>query len=279
MKEPEINAGPITIYNSVHVRPGERLPERFTFSFGCDPDGLPADRLFDLGESEIVEQILANPLLCHRLLEPLGAQYPHCWMVSEILTRDAAGSWPNPLPGDLDIVCGGIIGGRADFDLISCVQVKIRKVKTFDQTGQFASGSGTKQSYWTARMGFDRTLLLHCIVRIPQPLPAGYAPGWSTIVNADFERAAGACFGTIREKFKRDRELYGYGWIGWGHAFGSNWNTCGSLAVDLVYPPPFRPLDSAEGRQTREEMAASFRDLIAQQDTGNPPVIVRRKRR
>jgi hypothetical protein len=98
-------------------------------------------------------------------------------------------------------------------------------------------------------------------------------------INADFERAAKGCFGVIRGKLERDRELYGYGWIGWGQAFGNNWKRAAACQVDMVYPPPVRPLDSAEGTKTRKEMVVSFRSLISQQDVGKLPVIVRCKRK
>lgn len=276
--EPKVRGNRITLYDSVHIPPGATLPQRITFSFGADSDGLSEERLFDLGESEIIEEILTNPLLCHEFWNHFEIQYPNCWIITEILTKAATRSWSHSKPGDLDIVCGRIINGRPEFDFIACIQVKIRKVKTFDETGAFASGSGTAQAHWTAKMGFDRTLLLHCIVRIPQPLPEGYAPSWNAVVNADFKRAANGCFGVIRDKFERDRELYGYGWIGWGQALKNHWNTCGGLTVDLVYSPPHRPtLDSSEAVQSRAEMIEFFRRLISNQETGNLPLLVRCK--
>ena len=278
-KEPKVDARPITIYDSVHSPPGTTLPNQITFSFGAASDGMPEHRLFDLPESELTERLLNQPLLLHRLLPPLGIEYPNCWIVSEILTKDVTSAWSQPKPGDLDIVCGNVVSGKPQFDSIVCIQIKIRKVKTFDETGDFASGSGTTQAYWTAKMGFDRTLLLHFIVRVPQPLPEGYAPSWNAIVNANFERAAKSCFGVIRERFVQGRELYGYGWIGWGQAFGNRWDTCGGLAVDLVYPPPVRPAsDSGEAIRTRTQMVESFRRLISRQETGTLPIVVRCKR-
>ena len=92
------------------------------------------------------------------------------------------------------------------------------------------------------------------------------------------ERAAKSCYGTIRQRFEKDRELYGFGWIGWGQAYGKRWDTCGGFAVDLVYPPPQRPaVDSDEARKTRAEMIESFRSLISTQGTGSLPVIIQRK--
>jgi hypothetical protein len=73
----------------------------------------------------------------------------------------------------LGLVWGNIRDGRPDFDCIACAEIKIGKVKTLADSGDFASGSGTTQAHFTARMGFDRTLLLHCIVREPQPTPEG----------------------------------------------------------------------------------------------------------
>jgi hypothetical protein len=275
MKDPKIDARPVTIYDSVHFSAGERLPERITFTFGANADGMPDERLFDLAETEIIKEILKNPLLSARLLKHLDIQYPNCWILTEMLTSDASRSWPHSKPGDLDIICGRMRDGAPEFDFITCIQVKIRKVKSFDETGDFASGSGTTQAHWTAMMGFDRTLLLHCIVRIPQPLPDGFDPSWNSIVNTDFERAAKSCFGVIRKRFEQDRELYGYAWMGWGQAFGNHWETCGGLSVDLVYPPPHRPaLDSAEATKTRTEVVDAVRALLSRHDLGSLPIIV-----
>src|ERR1035441_6662775 len=91
--EPKVDARPITIYDSVHIPPGTALPNRITFSFGAESDGIPEHRLFDLGESELTEHLLNQPLILHRLLPPLDIEYPHCWIVSEILTKDVTGAW------------------------------------------------------------------------------------------------------------------------------------------------------------------------------------------
>lgn len=274
----EIHAERITLYDSLHIPAGSQVPERVTLSFGADGGGITVERLFDLDERQLIEQVVTNPLLVSRLLEHFGIEYPNCWIITEILTRTASTSWPYPKPGDIDLVCGRMKDGRPDFDYICGVQVKLRKVKTLEETGDFASGAGTEQSHWTARMGFDRTLLLHWIVRVPLPLPEGYAPSWNAIINADFERAAKACYGTIRQKFEKDRELYGFGWLGWGQAYGKQWETCGGFAINLVYPPPHRPaIDSDEARNTRAEMIESFRSLILTQDAGRLPLIVQRK--
>jgi len=200
---PENHAERITLYDSIHIPAGSRTPERITFSFGADGGDVTEERLFDLGEPQLIEQVLTNPLLVARLLEHFEIHYPNCWIITEMLTRSASPSWSHPKPGDLDIVCGRMKNGHPDFDFICGAQVKIRKVKTLDETGNFASGTGTEQSHWTAKMGFDRTLLLHCIVRVPQAVPDGYAPSWNPIINADFERAAKSCYGTIRTRFEK----------------------------------------------------------------------------
>lgn len=276
--EPKVHAERITIYDSVRIPPGEKVPERIVFSFGADGQSADEGHLFDLGESEIIEQVLTNRELSQRLLTFLGVEYPNCWIVTEILTKDLSTSWSHTKPGDLDLVCGNVRDGRPDFSYIACAQIKIRKVKTLAETGHFASGSGTTQAHFTARMGFDRTLLLHCIVREPQPTPEGYAPSWNPIINADFERAAKGCFGTIRKRLEDDRELYGFGWVGWGQAYGKGWQTCGGYAVDLVYPPPHRPtVDSTEAIRTRAELMESLRGLLARSQFSSPPFVLRCK--
>jgi hypothetical protein len=272
-----VHAERITLYDSVHISAGSQMPDRITFSFGADGVASAEQRLFDLSESQLIEQVVGNPMLMARLLEHFGIEYPNCWIITELLTRSASSSWSHSKPGDLDIVCGKMLNGHPDFDSLCCAQVKIRKVKTLDETGSFASGAGTEQSHWTAKMGFDRTILWHWIVREPQQLPEGYAASWNSIINADFERAAKSCYGTIRQKFETDRELYGFGWIGWGQAYGKGWETCGGFATDLVYTPPHRPaLDSDEARKTRAEMIESFRMLISTQVRSSLHVIQRK---
>src|SRR4051794_27017678 len=101
--DPKIHAERITIYDSVHIPPGEKIPERITFSFGADARGPNEEHLFKLGESEIIEQLLATPLLIPQLLAFLDIEYPNCWIVTEVLTKDLSRSWPHSKPGDLDL--------------------------------------------------------------------------------------------------------------------------------------------------------------------------------
>jgi hypothetical protein len=276
--EAKINAENISIYDTVRLAPGGKFPERMLLSYGADSKDAQQESLFDLGESEIIEQVLADATLSQRLLGLLGIEYPDCWIVTEVLTKDLARSWHEPKPGDLDLVCGNMRNGRPGFDYITCTQVKIRKAKTLADSGDFASGSGTAQAHFTALMGFDRTLLLHCIVREPQPTPEGYAPSWNPIINTDFERAAKGCFGTIRRRLEDDRELYGYAWLGWGQAFGKAWQTCGGYAIDLVYPPRYRPaLDSTEAIRSRGEMVESLRQVFSRTQPSSLPLVIRCK--
>ena len=274
--DPTITANRITLYDSVRIPAGETMPKQITFSFGADADDFVEERLFELAESEIIDRVLESPELARRLLSLLGLPYPECWIITALLTKEASRSWPHDKPGDLDIVGGRMQDGKPVLEYIACAQVKIRKVRDMDDTGSFSSGAGTTQAHFTARMGFDRTLLLHCIVREPQPLPEGYSPSWNSILNADFERAAKGCCGTIKRRFEQDRELYGFAWIGWGQAFGKRFNTCGGLCVDLVYPPPFRPaLDSSESAETRVEVAETVKRILFDEHAGGSlPLIV-----
>jgi hypothetical protein len=278
-QRPNIHAERITLYDTVQIPAGGTVPDRLTFSFGATADDTVEETLVELGESEIIDRTLNNPELAGRLLSLFGLPYPKCWIITEVLTNEVSKSWQHDKPGDLDIVCGRMRNGKPDLEFIACAQVKIRRVKSLDDTGSFSSGAGTTQAHFTARMGFDRTLLLHCIVREPQPTTEGYAPSWNSILNADFERAARGCYGTIKQRFEQDRELYGFAWIGWGQAFGKRFETCGGLCVDLVHPPPLRPaLDSSEAATSRAEITEALKTILREEAAvRSPPLLVRCK--
>ena len=69
---PEVHAEHITLYDSIHFPAGSQTPERITFSFGADGCDATEERLFDLGESQLIERVVTNPMLVTRLMQHFG---------------------------------------------------------------------------------------------------------------------------------------------------------------------------------------------------------------
>ncbi len=204
-KEPLYETQPLTIYDSAILHPGMNT---ISFDFGANLENEQVDRLYDLKEAELVEKALTYPAPLEPLLQKLGIDYPCCWIALNVPKEKLMLDWKYDKPGDVDLIVGNIKGGRISVEYIVGMQVKIRKVKASDELRSFPSGTGTDQSYYTALMGFDRTMLLHFIIREPQHVPEGFAPSWNPIVNSDFMNAAKACTGVIKKRLHR--ELFGY---------------------------------------------------------------------
>lgn len=142
-------------------------------------------------------------------------------------------------------------------------QVKKRRMDAAAKLTHFSSGEGTGQAFFTALMGFDRTVLLHLFVREPKPTSDEVAPSWNPITNSEFTRMMRASYRLIKDRFKR--ELYGYGWLGWGQAFGREpEEECGGLSSDIIVEPPFRPrMDDADVCNAREMLKRSLTQLLS----------------
>jgi hypothetical protein len=165
-KEKIYEAEPIAIYDTLHLSAGGF--KGATLDFGAEPDGQPPERLYDLEEPELVEKLaLSRSSPLKSILEKLGIDYPRCWLALNVPKERLIRDWKYDKPGDVDIISGNIIENRCSFDYVVAAQVKVRKVKAPDELRYFPSGTGTRQSYYMALMGFDKTLFLHLIVREP----------------------------------------------------------------------------------------------------------------
>ena len=184
-------------------------------------------------------------------------------------------NWNNNKPGDIDIVAGNISNNKFLFNDIFAIQVKLRKTTANDDLKPFPSGRGTKQTYYTSLMGFDKTLLLHCFTREPKLTPPEYADSWNPIVNTDFFRAIKASKGILNEYLTKNRNLFGYAILGWGQAYGYNWNECGGFSEELIYPPPHRPLSgSIDISDNRSKVEQSVRDILNNYKINKYPFIL-----
>ena len=269
---PQFEAQPLTIYDSATLSPGTNS---ITFDFGANPKNDQVDQLYDLWELELIEKALSQPVSLAQFLQILEVNYPHCWLALDVDTKRLIKDWKHDKPGDgVDLVAGNIKEGHISLDYIVGIQVKLRKVKAPNELRSFPSGTGTEQAHYTALMGFDKTMLLHFITRESQTVPEGCAPGWNPIVNSYFINAAKACKGAIKERLEKKRELFGYGWIGWGQAYGEKWQVCGGFSDEIISDPPLRPRkDNSDVRKARESLNQSLKNLLNRGVINSAPYI------
>ncbi|HEV3036539.1 MAG TPA: hypothetical protein VHA33_01890 [Candidatus Angelobacter sp.] len=249
---------PVTIYDTVHIPPGTTVGKEIRFSFGADiSDGAKFRSLIKLKEHELTRTLLEHPLLCEKLFAPLGLTFPRIWILIEPPTRLVAPSWSQGEPGDLDIICGHIEGERIVLEELNCLQIKIRRLRGGNTRGP----TGRSQAHATAKMGFDRTVLVHMLLREPEPVKDGAAPSWNPIQNSCFIDSRKATLGLMKKEFEEANAPYGYVILGWGQAYGKDWNVCGGFTFDLISETPLRPFAS-DSCVIRDEMRRKVGQLL-----------------
>lgn len=267
-----IEIQPIKIYDTVKV---SGQVKSVTADFGAEVSGPARNNLYSAKESALVEMAVSSsvkPLA--DIFVRMGIDYSNCWIVTNILTQrliendlmqrllGKVGGESPKMAGDIDLIVGDLKEDDFSFERLAAFQVKIRKMDAAEKLSHFSSGEGTRQAYFTALMGFDRTMLLHIFVREPKPVSEGFAPSWNPINNSQFARMMRASYGAIKNRF--ERESYGYGWLGWGQAFGRDPDECGGITSDVIVTPPFRPkMDDADVSVAREKIAASLVRLLS----------------
>jgi len=271
-KEEKKDIIPLSIYQSKQIKPGNN---KIVFDFGSTVSNNNKKLLYENDESFLIQESIKPPYTISELLKSVNINFPQCWLLIEIPTKFLISNWKYEKPGDIDIVAGNISNENEFlFEYIVGIQVKLRKISSADELKSFPSGTGTKQSYYTAHMGFDRTLLLHFLTREPKTLPSGYAESWNPIVNSDFFRGINASKNLIKERSNKSRILYGYGILGWGQALGYDWNECGAYSTQLLYEPPLRPLrDKVEVCANRETFIESVKNILRKHTPNRHPFI------
>ncbi|HWW74109.1 MAG TPA: hypothetical protein VNZ44_01865 [Pyrinomonadaceae bacterium] len=262
---------PVKIYDTVKV---SGPVESVKADFGAEVKGPAGKTLYQVDETELVETAVSSPLQpLNDIFTRLGVEANNCWVATNVPTLrlienalaqkllEKVGGESPKLAGDIDLIVGDLKGNDFSFERLIAFQVKIRKMDAAERLSHFSSGEGTRQSYFTALMGFDRTVLLHVFVREPKPVAEGFAPSWNPVNNSQFARMMRASYGAIRNRFAR--ESYGYAWLGWGQAFGREPDECGGITSDVIVTPPFRPkADDPDVGRAREIVAASLANLL-----------------
>jgi hypothetical protein len=268
----QIEIQPIKVYDTVKFTE----PKKSVLAdFGAKPREYIDETLFEINESKLVEKAVESSR------KPLADIFSHleidtndCWVATNIptpnlipdnitqkLLQKVGGDSPK-IAGDIDLIVGDIKDNDLSFDRLIAFQVKIRRMDANEKLSHFSSGEGTGQAFFTALMGFDRTVLLHIFVREPKPVTGGFAASWNPITNSEFARMMRASYGAIKNRLKR--ESYGYGWLGWGQAFGREADETGGIASDIIVVPPLRPkMYDADVCVAREELTKSLINLLS----------------
>jgi len=267
-----IEIQPIKIYDTINISGAVKSA---TADFGAEVSGAARKTLYSVKEPALVEMAVSSSLRpLNDIFNRLGIDASNCWIATNVptprliendLVRKLLGKVGGDSPkmaGDIDLIVGDLKENDFSFERLTAFQVKIRKMDAAEKLSHFSSGEGTRQAYFTALMGFDRTVLLHVFVREPKPVSEGFAPSWNPINNSQFARMMRASYGVIKNRF--ERESYGYGWLGWGQALGREPDECGGIASDIIVAPPFRPqIDDTDVRAAREKVAESLVGLLS----------------
>lgn len=255
---------PLVISDSLLIPAGHRADVPLTLDFGGHP-GTADRHLFDHPENLIVDSSLKNEIILYFYASQAGFAPGACWFLigdkrHELLPRHREGK-----PGDFDIIVGPVRGGILCFDNLGEIEVKIRKVDADGRPKSTASGSGTKQGYGAAEVGFDRVLLLHLLVREPSDVPPGCARSWSAMHNADFGHPMRATANLVRKATAGRPMPFGYAQMGISQIPGTDPSLSGGLSVVPVEPPPVRPLNHRDDvRQRRVELEHQLGRLLGE---------------
>jgi hypothetical protein len=149
---------------------------------------------------------------------------------------------PTGKPGDFDLICGPIVGGRIRYDYLAEAEVKIRRLGSEGDLRSSGSGQGTTQVRGAAELGFDRTLLLHFMVSPTAAVPSGQVPTWDSY--------SGPSFSAMEKAAQQATQ-----WEGSSPPYGVAVHLAGSISPVALRAPPLRPLhDRADVRTAREQM-------------------------
>lgn len=212
--------------------------------------------LFEKDEKFVVENLFRSPDPLSPILKSIGFNYPMCWVMIHTKTKKLLKGWVDKKPGDIDIIVGNIVNDALSMDNLLAIEVKIRKISSKDKLISFSSGRGTTQATNLPKVGFNKVLLLHVLVRDPKEVPENAHPNWNIMVNTSFFNYYKACENQIVNFIKENDSSFGYAWIGLGQAHGRNYFERGGVSHRMPIKPP------EISNHNDEEMAANRTELL-----------------
>jgi hypothetical protein len=266
-EKPEFEIIPVNIYQTFKIQGGK---DHHTLTFGEDNTGFNGKEILStFGESEITRRLLSKDGLCRDFFQKTGINYPNCWFGIEIPKEDLIKNWPYSKPGDIDIIAGNYINESMtiDWQSLTSYQIKIRKIKQFDKLKSFSYGTGTEQTDYTSKMGFNKNYLFHLIIREPREIEKDQSISWRAPHNADFFDAFKASYKLVQDKIKD--KPFGYGLLGWGQAINMDWRTSGVFSIDIMQEAPFiNDFDS----DYRDKLVANLREIFSEKTIPKPVI-------
>lgn len=261
----------ISIYQAKRIESGQK--QQIVFDFGANVLSEKNELLYDKDEHFLVRESMTYPFPIESILNEIDINFPQCWVLIEFITKKLVPNFKHNIPGDIDIIVGKIIEGDFSFDYLLGIEAKLRKVRSNEELKDFPSGIGTTQSANMVELGFDRSLLIHYLVRETKEVPEGYAASWNPIINSEFSNGIKACKGLLQKNFVKNRSPYGYAVMGWGQAYSYNWKECGGIQAHIMYEPPLRPFKD-KTNQNREILIHSIKEILGKYKVNKYPFIL-----
>jgi hypothetical protein len=167
--------------------------ETKTIDLGGEPEPFNEHPFVaDVTERELVP-FLASAISTRQLLtDALGMPSGQTWFWIGEERRTLLPGATLGKPGDFDIICGVLRDGRPSLEFLCGIEVKRRRVREDGSVKGFPSGTGETQAVGLVELGFDRSLLVHCLVSERRSYHPYAAPTWQGMMNAENSSAAAA---------------------------------------------------------------------------------------
>ena len=224
-------------------------------------------------ESKFVRSLLKIEFDKEEFFKAFGINYPNCWMGIEVLRNDLGLTNYTGKAGDIDLILGNLEDDNLtpNFDLIIGIQIKIAKIFANDDLADFETG--TKQAIQTVEYGFDKTYLIHFIIKEPKAPPNNSSPIWNAAINIVSDEHIKRI---INKKINViEKEKFGYVYLAWGQAYNHNWESGGTINFDLVKEAPFRPNRlSKEFEINKKIMVDKLNEMYRNRKNNDLPIII-----
>jgi hypothetical protein len=208
------------------------------FDFGGEPISEAPRALAQFKEDELVWLLAPNEPFRVFLAQALGLPVQLAWFWVGEQRHALLPNAPAGKPGDFDVIAGVSRDGVIATDVLCGVEVKRRRIAEEGQLRAFPSGLGTSQATGLTELGFDRALLLHCLVSERGARVPGVARTWQGLHAADNLNASRASVEVVR---RGPAPPYGLMTLELGHCTDVDPRRTLSAFAHLAWPPPTRP--------------------------------------